>query len=290
MVIRVWANRLGPILAKKIGHHQRGFIPGRDGRENIINVQIIIDLINAHQENRAVAFLDQEKAFDMVSFTTINTVFTKLNWLERFRALLSTVYYSNKIRAKVKANGTTSKNDFVVNSGTRQGCLLFSLIYAVVVLYNMAVISHRYFQGHQTLPSHFVKIFAYTDDTAVHLGTLTDVKIYKLLLRQYALAMGGVTNFGKSEGVLCGKWKVNPPNLGIQVVKASKYLGVITSNNLAMALAAIAKRENRVYRQLDAWDHKLSLSPIDRIMVVKIVVLSLLWYHAGIAPGWIVWV
>jgi hypothetical protein len=93
---------------------------------------------------------------------------------------------------------------------------------------------------------------------------LTDVKIYKLLLRQYALAMGGVTNFGKSEGVLCGKWKVNLPNLGIWVVKASKYLGVITGNNPGMALAAIAVRENRVYRQLDAWDHKLSSSPINR--------------------------
>jgi hypothetical protein len=28
MVMRVWANRLGPILTNKIGHHQRGLIPG----------------------------------------------------------------------------------------------------------------------------------------------------------------------------------------------------------------------------------------------------------------------
>jgi hypothetical protein len=76
LVMRVWANRLGPILAWKIGHHQQGFIPERDGRENIINVQMIIDMINAKNEEGAVAFLDQEKAFDMVSFTTINMVLT----------------------------------------------------------------------------------------------------------------------------------------------------------------------------------------------------------------------
>jgi hypothetical protein len=70
------------------------------------------------------------------------------------------------------------------------------------------------------------------------------------------------------------------------VVKASKYLGVITGNDLDMALTAIAERENRVYRQLDAWDHKLLLSPINRVMVAKIMCLSLLWYHAGIAPEW----
>jgi hypothetical protein len=87
---------LGLILARKIGHHQRGFIPGKDGRENIINVQVIIDLINAKNEEGAVAFLDQEKAFDMVSFTTINSIFTKLNWMDRFHAVLQTTYCKNQ--------------------------------------------------------------------------------------------------------------------------------------------------------------------------------------------------
>jgi hypothetical protein len=58
LVMRVWANRLGPILARKIGHHQRGFIPGRDSRENIVNVQMIIEMINAKNKEGAMAFLD----------------------------------------------------------------------------------------------------------------------------------------------------------------------------------------------------------------------------------------
>jgi hypothetical protein len=148
--MRVWANRLGPILANKIGH-QRGFIPGRDGRENIINVQMIIDLLNARNEEGAVAFLDQERAFDIVSFTTINTVFTKLNRPDRFRAVLQTTYHKNHIRARVKANGIISKEDFPVNPGKRQGFPLSPLIYAVVAdLYNMAVINHRSFKGHES--------------------------------------------------------------------------------------------------------------------------------------------
>jgi hypothetical protein len=101
---RVWANRLGPILANKIGHHQRGFIPGRDGRENIINIQMIIDLLNAKNEEGV--------AFDMVSFTTIKKIFTKLNWPARFKSLLAKVYRENHIRAKVRANGVTSIDDF----------------------------------------------------------------------------------------------------------------------------------------------------------------------------------
>jgi hypothetical protein len=143
---------------------------------------MIIDLINAKNEERAVAFLDQEKAFDMVSFITINSVFTKLNWPDRFRAVLQITYCKNRIQARVNANGIISKEDFLVNSGTRQGCPLFSLIYAVVAdFYNMAVINHNSFKEHKTLLRSFVKIYA--DDIAVHLGSLADIKIYCLLLQ-----------------------------------------------------------------------------------------------------------
>jgi hypothetical protein len=64
--------------------------------------------------------------------------------------------------------------------------------------YNMAIINHKHFKGHKTLTGHFVKILAYTDDIAVNLRSLTDIKIYKLFLRQYSFAIGGVTNFHKS--------------------------------------------------------------------------------------------
>jgi hypothetical protein len=142
--------------------------------------------------------------------------------------MLGMTYRSNHIQAKVKANGITSKNDFPVNSGTRQGCLLSPLIYAIVAdLYNMAVINHKCFKAHETLPGQFIKISAYADDTAVHLGALADIKIYGLLLYQYSLATGSVTNF-QSKSVLCGTWRTSKPDLGINNVKGSKYLGVIT--------------------------------------------------------------
>jgi hypothetical protein len=156
----------------------------------------------------------------------------------------------------------------------------------VADLYNMVVISHKHFTGHPTLVGHFVKISAYADDTAVHLRTLTDVKIYRLLLRQYSLATGGVTNFNKSEAVLCGSWRRDPPDLGIKVVKATKYLGVITGDDKAMATKAIHEREARIYRQMENWDARLSLLPVDRVMVAKIMCPSLVWYHASMVLGW----
>jgi hypothetical protein len=102
---------------------------------------------------------------------------------------------------------------------------------------------------------------------------------YCLLLQQYALATGGVTNFYKSERVLCGRWRNLAPNLGIKVAKSSKYLRVITRYDSSMAQKTITEREARIYRQIDTWDHKLSFSPIDKVMVAKIMCLSIakLW-------------
>ena len=78
IVLRVWANRLGKILSRIIGPHQKGFIPGRDGRENIITVQACIDKMVKNLEG-GVMFLDLKKAFDRVSHDAL------LYMLERFR-------------------------------------------------------------------------------------------------------------------------------------------------------------------------------------------------------------
>ena len=43
ILMRIWANRLGPILHNIVEGHQLGFIPKRDGKENIINAQFMID-------------------------------------------------------------------------------------------------------------------------------------------------------------------------------------------------------------------------------------------------------
>jgi hypothetical protein len=69
------------------------------------------------------------------------------------------------------------------------------------------------------------------------------------------------------------------------MVKASKYLGIITGADSELAPTAIAEREACVYRQLDAWDTKLSSSPLKRVMVAKIMCLLLVWYHVALAPS-----
>jgi exonuclease III len=286
-VMRCWANRLGPILADKIGHHQRGFIPGRDGRENIINVQLVMDLMNARLEDGAILYLDQEKAFDMVSFTTINRIFNKLQWPEPFCNTIKATYTLNRMRAKVKVGGHISEGTCPINSGTRQGCPLSPLIYAVVAdLYNMSIITSKAYTGHKINANRSVRISAFADDTAVHVGNKRDLAISRTYLRKYAVATGGITNLDKSEGLHLGRWALLKVPLGIKPTEAVEYLGVIQGPNSKVRAKAREDRLARVARRLDYWDSKLPSSPPTRVFVAKIMCLSVIWYHAAIETEW----
>ena len=95
-----------------------------------------------------------------------------------------------------------------INLGTRQGCLLSPLIFAVVAdLFNMSIIYNPDFTGHFIDEDTLSKISAFADDTAVHVGSLRDIVIYRKTLIDYSAATGGITNLAKSNAVILGSWR-----------------------------------------------------------------------------------
>ena len=95
-----------------------------------------------------------------------------------------------------------------------------------------------------------------------------------------------IYNLAKSEAVLLGSWRQQKPDVGVRTVMASKYLGVITGEDKTLSAKAISDRIAKVHAQLDMWDSRLSSSPVDRAMVAKTMCLYIIWYHAGLMPGW----
>ena len=104
---------------------------------------------------------------------------------------MHTVYKKDQVKAKIRVNGKLSDKACHINSGIRQGCPLFLLIFAVVAdLFNMSIISNPEFTGHITDENTASKISAFADDTAVHVGTLGDIGIYRKTLNDYLAATG----------------------------------------------------------------------------------------------------
>jgi hypothetical protein len=281
IIARVWANRLGPILADIIGHHQRGFVPGRDGRENILNVQLIHDTMSWENLDGIFLFLDQEKAFDRVSHKTLNKVFKKFKWPKRFRKTVANMYKEDTTFASIITNGVLSDSTAPLNSGTRQGCPLSPLLFAIIAdIFNQNIINNERFTGHYV--GGRTTISAYADDTVVHIANQEDITIALTTLNKANAATGGKTNYGKSEAILTGYWKANPPTIPITITKCTKYLGMQVGDNSSQLEIMWKNIQTKIGKELRYWNTRCSSSIIDRVLIVKTMALSKIWYHASI--------
>jgi hypothetical protein len=79
----------------------------------------------------------------------------------------------------------------------------------------MSIIRHPDFKGHVIDENTSAKISAFADDTAVHVGAIGDIDIYRKTLMDYSAATGGITNLAKSEAVLLGSWRTLKPDVGV---------------------------------------------------------------------------
>lgn len=110
-------------------------------------------------------FLDMEKAFNSVEWPFMKCVLTRLGLGPVFLQLLSTLYKSPKARIKI---GNLVTNHIRISRGTRQGCPLSPLLYAMITESLAAAL--REYHGHKgiRLPGYELIISTYADDTLLY--------------------------------------------------------------------------------------------------------------------------
>ena len=117
----------------------------------------------------AIIKIDQEKAFDRVSWSFLIKVLTKMNFGTNFINLIRTLY--TEVSCKVLNNGHLSRS-ISLKRGVRQGCPLSPLLYCLVA----ETLSNHIRQN--TLIDGFkspgcvreLKISQYADDTTLFLS------------------------------------------------------------------------------------------------------------------------
>ena len=170
----VLASRLGRVAGQLIYTEQTGFIKGRNIGENVLLMQSVLDL---EHKSGCVLMLDQEKAYDRVSWGFIDRALDNYGFGPTFKRAVSALYTG--ARSKVFVNGFMSES-FPLQRSVRQGDPLSPLLYNLVDNYLAAALLNDYsirglpIRGPAPHPK--ICLSQYADDKAIFCGGAGDLQ------------------------------------------------------------------------------------------------------------------
>lgn len=200
------ANRLSRVLGLIIHEDQTCAVKGRTIFDNVHLLRNIFDYVN--QKNLPCIFLnlDQEKAFDRVSYEFLFKCLRTYGFGENFIRWIKILY--NNICSSVIVNNFISE-PLKICRGVRQGCALSPLLYVLVLepFANQVRLDCNIKDLSLPGSDSIAKISLYADDST---GILTDLQSVKRMLEKCKLfgkASEAKLNVSKTKGMFLGKWK-----------------------------------------------------------------------------------
>ncbi|MES9885145.1 MAG: reverse transcriptase domain-containing protein [Sedimenticola sp.] len=222
---KVITNRLSKILPKIISVDQTCSIKGRSIFDNLHLLRNVCDYIDQKDLQAAFICLDQEKAFDRVSWSYMYSTLQafgfdndSINWIKLlYTDINSCVIVNNHI-----------SSPFDISRGVRQGCPLSPLLY--VLCFEPFAVKIRKDDSIKgiTVPGKGsdIKISMYADDNTGILTTDKSIKKYLYWAKLFGRISGSKINYNKSKGIFFGKWKNRSDHpFGISWAKNHKIFG-----------------------------------------------------------------
>lgn len=127
---KAMATRLEIHLSSLVHKDQTGFVKNRSSMNNLRRLFYITSEAGSSKDTPVIASLDTEKAFHRVEWCYMFKVLEHLNFGNYVINCVRLLY--DKPRARVRTNGTVS-GSFTIGRGTRQGCPLSPLIFALIL-------------------------------------------------------------------------------------------------------------------------------------------------------------
>lgn len=128
ILAKVLANRLNKVMLSLIHGDQAGFMPGRNTSFNLRCLFINLPTLHNSTGSRIIVALNTAKAFEAVEWGYLWTCLNKFGLGTKFIKWVQLLYQAPV--ARVVANGWPPRC-FLLARGTRQGCPLSSLLYAL---------------------------------------------------------------------------------------------------------------------------------------------------------------
>ena len=236
----VLADRLKLVLPQIIHTDQNGFIKNRFLGNNLLDVQTLIALAEETQDDNSVLLsLDIEKAFDSVRWDYLKMVLWRFGFLEQFIDWISLTHKNAHVCI---LNKGFLSDPILIKQGLAQGCGLspFLFILAIEGLANTL-------RNDPRIPGFEVggmtkKVSLVADNSLLSfIGSTEVITRVKMVLDSFSNISGLHLNYDKSILIGLGPslpdWFQDPIIANIRKIHISegfKYLGLVTSTNLAL--------------------------------------------------------
>jgi len=274
LLAKVLACRLDPCLPKIISEDQTGFIRGRQLSSNIRRLLNIIFSPSSSLSSEIIISLDAEKAFDRVEWNYLFTILDRFGFGPSFTSWIRLLYTAPV--ASVRTNFLCSQY-FPLSRGTRQGCPLSPLLFALAIEpLSIALKNSPFFSGIvRGGIEHRVSLYA--DDlllfVANPVGSVSDLLN---ILNNFGSFSGYKLNINKSECFPVNNMAKQIPVGALPFHVSStkfRYLGVNISHSFDLLYQYnFSKLLTQVKLDLQRWD-KLPLTLFGRIQSIKMNIL-----------------
>lgn len=280
---KVLASRLEGFLTKLVHNDQTGFIKSRLASDNIRRLLHIIHAAHMIDFPCSVLSLDAEKAFDRLEWdylwATLDTFGLGSDFIRMIKILYanpSAMVYSNNIFS----------SQFPISRGTRQGCPLSPLLFAL----SLEPLAQKIRQHPDIVPISFNntehRISLYADDILLYVGD-TGSSLPHLLFTfdKFSSLSGYKINWTKSSLMhLNSVHSIRPLPSSIPVVNQFRYLGVdISPSIFRIASHNFQSIYNQIEKDIERWS-KLPNSLQARISVVKMDILPRVNFYSSMIP------